>query len=81
MGGAVVLWLIMAVSIAAAQAPPDALPRKGQLGVRVAAVPDEIRPSLKLEPTGGVLVQLLVPGGSAEVGGLQPGASRAWPIS
>ena len=73
MGGAVVLWLVMAVSIAAAQAPPDALPRKGQLGVRVAAVPDEIRPSLKLEPTGGVLVQLLVPGGSAEVGGLQPG--------
>ena len=73
MGGAVVLWLVVAVSIAAAQAPPDALPRKGQLGVRVAAVPDEIRPSLKLEPTGGVLVQLLVPGGSAEAGGLQPG--------
>jgi pimeloyl-ACP methyl ester carboxylesterase len=72
-GGAVALWLVVAVSIAAAQAPPDALPRKGQLGVRVAAVPDEIRPSLKLEPTGGVLVQLLVPGGSAETGGLQPG--------
>jgi pimeloyl-ACP methyl ester carboxylesterase len=61
------------VTAAAVAAAADALPRRGQLGVRVAAVPEDFRPLLKLEAGEGVLVQLVTPGSSAEVGGLQPG--------
>ena len=62
--------LVTATAITTAAEP---LPRRGQLGVRVAAVPDDFRPSLKLEAGEGVLVQLVAPGGSAEAGGLQSG--------
>ena len=68
------LGLLAALSlVVAGQAAPEALPRRGQLGVRIGAVPDDIRPPLKLDADEGVLVQLLVPGGSAEAGGVQPG--------
>jgi alpha-beta hydrolase superfamily lysophospholipase len=61
------------VTAAAVGAAADALPRRGQLGVRVAAVPDDFRPPLKLQAGEGVLVQLVTPGGSAEAGRLQSG--------
>ena len=72
-GIAGVLLCVALVSVVAVHAAPGALPRRGQLGVRVGAVPDDIRPALKLDPGEGVLVQLLVPGGSAEAGGMQAG--------
>jgi hypothetical protein len=69
-GVALFVALAAVAGVAAAQ---DALPRRGQLGVRVAAVPDDFRSALKLDPGEGVLVQLVVPGESAEAGGLQFG--------
>jgi alpha-beta hydrolase superfamily lysophospholipase len=74
-GHGVVLLVAFAIVTAAAAvaAAPDALPRRGQLGLRVAAVPDDFRPPLKLDAGEGVLVQLVTPGGSAEAGGLQSG--------
>jgi pimeloyl-ACP methyl ester carboxylesterase len=67
-----VLFVALVAALTAAAAP-DGLPRRGQLGVRVAAVPDDFRPTLKLEAGEGVLVQLVTAGGSAEAGGLQSG--------
>jgi hypothetical protein len=53
------------------------LPRRGELAVRVAAVPEDFRPHLKLVAGEGVLVQWGTPGSRAEAGELQPGSSSS----
>lgn len=52
----------------------DELPRRGgQLGVRIAAVPDEIRTRANLKPDEGVVVEIVAPDSAAARAGLKPG--------
>jgi pimeloyl-ACP methyl ester carboxylesterase len=48
------------------------LRRAGFFGVQIAAIPDDMRTDLQLQPGVGVLVQALVDGGSAKSAGIQP---------
>ena len=51
----------------------DELPRRGTLGVRVAAVPDDVRVREQLARREGVLVEALTPSAPAEREGVAPG--------
>ena len=51
----------------------DELPRRGMLGVRVAAVPDDVRVREQLARREGVLVEGLTPDAPAEREGIAPG--------
>jgi hypothetical protein len=63
---------LLLVSSLATLAQADELRRAGFMGVQAAPVSDALRAQLKL-PTGGILVQALVEGGSAKAAGLQAG--------
>jgi pimeloyl-ACP methyl ester carboxylesterase len=68
-----VLVALLAVILAAVPSHANDLPRKPMFGVRVAAVPDDVRLRESLGRTEGVLIEAVVPNSTAGVGGLRPG--------
>src|SRR5688572_9334160 len=57
--------------VACALSSQDKLPRKGFFGIQSAPITAETRTARNLPATGGVLIATVVPGSTAEVGGIK----------
>jgi pimeloyl-ACP methyl ester carboxylesterase len=70
----VMVCVVAAVRGVAGAQDSDELPRKaGHLGVRIAAVPDDVRKQSNLKPDEGVLVEVVAPETAAARAGLRSG--------